>query len=203
MYWRIPREAACETVAILASGPSMSQAVADKVRHLRCIAVNNTHRLAPWAWMLYAADSEWWTHPATSDALAFRGLRVSVSPAPSVHRLRLGGVIGWDQSPEVIHSYSNSGAQAVQIAIKAGAERVLLLGFDMHRQDGDHWHGAHPHGLRNTTKEQYAIFRERFAELATRIPAGVEVLNCTPGSALTCFPACDLDSALLRARATA
>jgi hypothetical protein len=194
VWWSIPREAEGETVAILASGPSMSQAVADKVRHLRCIVINSTHRLAPWAWMLYAADGEFWCHPDTQDAQQFAGLRVSLSEAPGVHRMRNAGLIGWDEAPDCLHTYSNSGAQALQIAVKAGAKRVLLCGFDMHRYNGDHWHGKHPAGLRNTDDAHYTQFVQRFGELAKRIPTGVEIVNCTAGSALTCFPMADLDA---------
>lgn len=186
----IPRVAAGDTVAVLASGPSMSQAVADRIRlrRIRAIVVNNTHRLAPWAWALHAADEEFWRHPETRDAQQFPGLKFSFWDIPGVTRLKIAGIEGWTDAADSLHTYSNSGAQAIQIAIKSGAKRVELYGFDLHRRDGDHWHGAHPAGLRNTTEEQYALFRRRFEVLARNIPAGVEVVNCTPGSALDCFP---------------
>lgn len=48
-YWTVPQMWAGRTVAVMASGPSMSKDVADKVRAARLpvIVVNNTYRLAP------------------------------------------------------------------------------------------------------------------------------------------------------------
>lgn len=166
----------------------MSTAVADAVqaRGLPTIAINSTFRLAPWADMLYAADAEWWAHSANHDALKFAGLRVSVSEAPpGVLRLRHTGPEGFDPDPACLRTGSNSTYQAVHIAIHAGASRVLLFGVDM---TGGHWHGKHPPGLRETPEEHYALFMRRFETLVE--PAaklGVDVVNCTPGSALNAF----------------
>jgi hypothetical protein len=87
----------------------------------------------------------------------------------------------------------NGGYQAVNLAYLAGASRVLLLGYDMH---GTHWFGEHP---RKTVHSHYSMFMGRFARLARfmpRLPRKFEVINCTPGSALTCFPRMELEQAL-------
>lgn len=48
---------------ILATGPSMSQAVADSARGFgTVIAVSDAYRLAPWADCLVSADTAWWKH---------------------------------------------------------------------------------------------------------------------------------------------
>jgi hypothetical protein len=172
------------TVAVLASGPSMSQEVADRVKGLPAIVVNNTFRLAPWADVLYAADAKWWA--VTPGAMEFAGLKLSCEPVRGIQNLRNAGASGYSDEPDCVHTYGNSGAQAIQIAAKAGASRILLFGFDFR---GSHWHGEHPKPLRNASQE---ILRQRAesmkvlaAELAKR---SIEVRNCTPGSALTCFP---------------
>lgn len=185
----------------------MSRAAADAVCRagIPAIAVNTTYRLAPWAWALYAADSEWWLHPSNTDALAFRGLKVSCQPVvPAVLQLRIAGRTGYDDAQDCVHTYSNSGAQAIQIAAKSGAARILLLGFDMHRNNGDHWHGTHPPGLRNTTDALYAKFVAQYTELAPHLEArGVEVVNCSDGSALTAFRKAPLAVALEEAQCLA
>jgi hypothetical protein len=72
---------------------------------------------------------------------------------------------------------------------------MILLGFDMH---GDHWHGKHE-GLPNPNPALFADWIQRFAVLATDLEAeGVEVVNCSPGTALRCFPTADLETALAR-----
>ena len=183
-----------ETVAVLASGPSMSADVARQVfdAMVPAIVINNTFRLAPWAGMLYAADGAWWR--ANPDALAFRGLKVTVDDVAGTRKLRISGPGGFDPHPGAVRSGGHSGYQAVHIAIHGGARRILLCGFDMH---GTHWHGPHVEPLRNTAPGTYGRWVERFAELQE--PArerGIEILNCTPGSALKCFPMVDLVDAL-------
>jgi hypothetical protein len=193
-YWKIPREWAGRTAAVLASGPSMSAQAADKVhqRRLATVVVNNTFALAPWADILYAADSSWWNH--TSGARSFDGLKVSCEEVPGILRLRNAGRIGYTDEPDCVHTYGNSGAQAIQIAAKAGASRILLLGFDM---QGTHWHGSHPLPLRNSSQQLMRDWCEQMAQLATALAQrSIQVLNCTPGSALTCFPMASLERVL-------
>lgn len=185
--WTIPRCFEGGVVAVLASGPSMSQRVADAVHvaGVPAIAINTTFRLAPWAWMLYAADTDWWGHPSNADALKFPGLRVSCQPIKGVHMLRNAGTEGFSDDPGEVHTLGNSGGQALQIAAKTGAKRVLLCGFDLHDDGGSHWHGDHPHGLRRTVPGTFGVWTRRMAAVAPLFAArGIEVVNCTPGSAL-------------------
>ncbi len=192
--WTVPRMWAGKTVAVLASGPSMSQGVVDEVfaSGAPTIVVNNTFLLAPWADMLYAADAAWWhAHPA---AAQFSGLRVTVQDVRGTLKLRCSGPAGFDPHPSAVRSGGHSGHQAVHIAMHAGARRILLCGFDMR---GTHWHGQHAEPLRNTEQGAYGRWAERFAEL--REPAAerdIEIINCTPDSALTCFPTMSLAEAL-------
>ncbi|MBI3150079.1 MAG: hypothetical protein HYZ17_16365 [Betaproteobacteria bacterium] len=184
--WSIPREWEGETVAVLASGPSMSQDVADRVRAagIPAIVVNNTFRLAPWADILYAADAKWWD--ATPDAMRFAGLKVSCEPVRGAMSLRNAGKLGYSDEPDCVHTFGNSGAQAIQIGAKAGGARILLFGFDMR---GGHWHGEHQKPLRNTTPASFERWAADMQTLAVALAQrGVAVINCTPGSALRCFP---------------
>ena len=59
MKWTVPRMWEGQTVAVLASGPSLTPALAQRLRVHRTIAVNHAHRLAPWADMLLALDGGW------------------------------------------------------------------------------------------------------------------------------------------------
>jgi hypothetical protein len=199
-YWTVPPMWQGQTVAILASGPSMSQAVADSVLHLPRIAVNTTYQLARDAEMIYACDAVWWAkYP---DAVAGPGLNVAMEAVPGHHPatppavkvLRNTGRTGFDPHPACLRTLNNSGAQALQIAVHARAARILLLGFDM---KGEHWHGAHPRGLTNQKQSSLAgwvvLYRELARELAAR---GVSVINCTLNSALDCFPKEPLEDVL-------
>lgn len=193
-YWSIPRELEGRTAAILGSGKTMSATVVEclRVANVAMIAVNRTYELAPDAWALYAADACWWEH--TPDAMGFSGHRVSCSRHPGVRQLVNAGGEGWDDAPYAVHTYGNSGAQAIQLAVKAGARRVLLCGMDMR---GGHWHPEHQDPLRTTPRMTYQRWIVMMDTLARYLPAGIEVINCTPDSAIEAFPAVSLREALL------
>lgn len=190
--WAVPKLWPGRTVAVLASGPSMTPAAAAAVAGLPRIVVNNTFRLAADADILYAADAAWWEqHP---DAHAFGGLKVSCEPVRGVEQIGRAGRIGYVDDAAAVHTFGNSGAQAIQIAAKAGAARILLLGFDFR---GNHWHGMHPHPLRNTLPELFPAWAHGMRVLAAELQRrGVEVLNCTPHSALDCFARAELAEVL-------
>ena len=196
MKWSVPKMWVGETVAILASGPSMSQEVADGVarRALRTIAINTTFQLAPWADILYAADGMWWDRH-WKHAKGFQGLKVTIEPnalKPELLTLKnnmVGGFIGFDPNPDSLKSGSHSGYQAICIAAHAGAKRIELYGFDMRSvENKHHWHGVHPSPLRNHGESMYQKWIENLATLVPEMTKrGIEVVNCTPNSALKCF----------------
>lgn len=188
-------------MAIFASGPGMSQQVADRVRDagIPAIAINTTFKLAPWADMLYAADIEWWGHlDHHKQAMAFAGLKVTCQPVHGVNVLRNTGVLGFDPDPGAVRTGGNSGYQAIHIAIHAQASRILLCGFNMRSYDGaDHWHAEHPKGLRRTTPELYDRWCERFLGLAqAAFERNIDIVNVTPDSALSAFRKSDLETEL-------
>jgi len=187
--WSVPRIWDGKTIAVLATGPSLTAEAVEKVRRLPCIAVNDAYRLAPWAEILFAMDSRWWRHNDAAVAV-FAGIKVSLAledPVAGVHTIKRSGEIGFDVRPNRIRTGGNSGYGAVHIAIQTGAARVLLLGFDMH---GDHFFGKHPAPLRNPKASKFAKWIGRFGALNGR---GAQIVNCTPGSRLNAFPHVRLD----------
>ena len=170
------------TFAILGTGESFSQELADFVRG-KCgaIAVSDNYKLAPWADGLVSSDGLWWK--CNPQALQFAGRKFcSVAIGhKSVEVLKPDG----PYSPA-----SNSGLRGMVVAEKIfGATRLLLLGFDMR---GSHYFGPHPEPLNNTSPERFKVHMGQF-----RRWNGCQVLNCTKGSALQCFPFMDIREALL------
>lgn len=93
----------------------------------------------------------------------------------------------------------NSGFQALNLTVLAGAKRIMLLGFDGQPGAQEHFHGGYP---RPTPASVYPDYRH--AMRVAREPllrAGVTVLNCSPGSAIDAFPHAPLEHALLHAEA--
>jgi hypothetical protein len=91
-----------------------------------------------------------------------------------------------------IHHGGNSGYQAINLAYLLGATRIILLGYDMSSAKGQHFFGSHPPSMANGNYKDYI---PRFDGLAKDLDReGVEVINCTPDSALTQFVKCDLEA---------
>jgi hypothetical protein len=95
----------------------------------------------------------------------------------------------------------NSGFQALNLLVQFGCKRIALVGFDMALGTrGDvHWHGRHKHGMSNPAAATVKRWRGMLDGQAKRLKAlGVEVVNCSPISALTAFPKMGLLEAIDR-----
>ncbi len=88
----------------------------------------------------------------------------------------------------------NSGAGAIALAAHFGARRIILLGYDAQKTNGQaHWHGNHPRNLGNAgTANKWPA---QFADMAKRL-RGVEIVNASRATAITCWPRVDLEDAL-------
>ena len=196
---RVPRICHGGTVAIFAGGPSLT---AEDVTYCRdkvdaSICVNNSYKLAPWASALYAADGRWWSWHR--GAPSFAGLKYSLSQSagkwPGVQVLKNSGSSGLELEPFGLKNGRNGGYQAINLAVHFGAKRIILLGFDMQRgpKGQEHWHGDHP----NRSRSPYALFLKYFQFLVNPLAdLGVDVINCSPVSALETFPKADLRATL-------
>jgi len=193
----VPRRYPGGTIACLGTGPSLTQADVDYVRGraTAVIAVNDAVKLAPWAEVLYAADTKWWYWHRTDQAvLGFQGLKIALTPSaqrfPGVQVLRNTGDAGLDLRPDCLRAGRNSGYQAINLAVHLGAARIVLLGYDM---QGGHFFGHHP----DQSGPPFALCLKRFQTLVKPLAAiGVEIVNCSRRTALTCFPCRPLEEAL-------
>lgn len=167
------------TFVVIATGPSLTQADVDHVRgRARAVAVCNAHTLAPWADALVCNDLVWFKVHAEA-VKGFAGRKFCGQSYPGTE---------WLKNARGFPAGSNSGYQGLRVAGLLGASRILLLGFDMR---GSHFFGAHPSPLRNSTPAKFKSMASQF-----RLWRGCPVVNCTPGSALTCFPTADLREVL-------
>ena len=164
------------TWALLAPGPSASKALADRLLGFKVGAIGNAYQLAPWAEFLAATDGGWWRkHP---DAKEFAGDKYAMHGVSGVELVRIPPI-----------GICNSGVLGLEVAKSKGAKRILLCGFDMH---GSHFFGQYTNGLRNTSPGQREQHKKQFKAWAFA-NRKVEVINCTEGSALTCFPVARLE----------
>lgn len=186
-----------KTAIIIASGPSAIHAPIHLARGYPCIAVNNSWRLAPWANALYGADGAWWRSANTD---GFAGLKITadrhaardlglmhVEVDASSNDLTFDGPIGGG---------GMSGFQALTLAARWQAKRIVLVGFDLL---GAHWHGDHAPPLRNPSVTVMARCLKALTNAAPVLAAhGIEVINASDQSALRCWPVMSLADALGR-----
>ncbi len=156
--------------------------------------------MIPSADVLYACDPHWWEHHHqkiiegtsaelwTQDAAAERKWGLN----------RIEGVWLEGLGRDRLHFGGNSGYQAVNLAFLFGAARIILLGFDMQRTDGKvHFFGIHPYHRSlsdGPTDSLLADWAKKFERLALDLAEeGVEVINASRATALTCFERKELE----------
>ena len=179
------------TVALLGGGSSLTLQQIDHVRgRCRIIAINRAYRLVPEGDWLHAADKWWWEeHP---HALAFQGIKTTCQAGvdPRVTFIRPSGIWGFEGDPSRVRTGLCSGYQAIQFAVRSGAKRVLLLGYDGH---GGNWHEGYSRPTIAYERHCVAEYRKLAPYLAER---DVEMLNCSPGSIYDAFPIVNLGDVL-------
>jgi hypothetical protein len=104
--------------------------------------------------------------------------------------------MGLSTDPRMLATGRNSGAQAVNLAVLAGATTIFLLGFDG-GPDADgktNFHGGHP---TPTNPQIWPYIRQSFSAMEDQLKAlGVRVWNCSPSSAIDSFPKLTIETAL-------
>lgn len=199
------------TVVCIATGPSLTQAQIETVRAareadvVRVIAISDAYLVAPFADLLFFADQKWhdwhvaglardwgWCRFSAEQArqafAGFAGQKCSVlNRKPGCFVLRSAGLAEMSLEPTTISTGHNGGFMALNIAALSGGRPILLVGYDGRRGPrGEH----HAFGMHPDKKEPpYELMREVFRKAADKLAQlGIEVVNCTPGSAWTCFP---------------
>jgi len=192
-----------ETIVVVASGPSAAAAPLGLGRgRARFIAINDSWRLCPWADILFAGDYKWWElHQGCPE---FLGLRVSIDRRAcefsdwDICRLRgyrADQRISFDAG---IVGGSNSGLNALNLAVQLVPSKVLLVGFDMRLDAGIHWHGLHPpETMKNPTENLVGKWRKAMDNAAAPIAAtGIRVFNCSETSNLKRYPKLEFAEAI-------
>lgn len=204
-----------EGCIVAAPGPSLTPNVIHRVRMARWIgkwnvlAVQDAYRVMPWADAMYGCNPSWWRLHKHCEG--FRGEKWSshevsrdlfndkaeIAKLYGVQLVAGKSADGFSLEPDVIHYGSNSGFQAINLALIWGAKYVVLVGFDMRFVGGkSHFFGDHPAALHQNTDGHYRNYIPHFETAAKRLPSDIVIVNATPGSALTCFPTMDLECAL-------
>lgn len=202
------------TVVCLASGPSVTQRQIELTRGHTVLAINDNYLVAPWAEVLYFADHKWWVWHCTGiekkwpwvqfsaeevkKAFAeFKGQKVTIkhqpmAEGPDIFALRNDGAEGLCFKPDGIRTGMNSGYQSLNLAILAGAKKILLLGYDFNFPGGrSHAHNGHKDekGIEHKMPESaYTNYAKQFASMMKDVrKLNVDIVNCNRDSALRQF----------------
>lgn len=197
-----------ETAVIVASGPTAAEVPLELAKgKARFLAIKDAWKLCPWAEYLYACDHHWWEahkgvvpflgqricydRQTVDKYLALGFLKVEIQRSIETFRFDHPGYVGWG---------GHSGFHAINLAAQWGAKRLLLVGFDMRVDRGNHFFGNHPYGANKPTPgncEKWVKHMDRVAPALTE--RGIEAINCSAVSALTAFPKLSFEAALEKA----
>lgn len=206
-----------DTWVVIGGGPSLTTEDVDFCRgKATVLVINDGYRMAPWADALYAADHRWWISAPVGFDLPHIELsrcvkrRICCDPGTC----EMFGVEYVSHLPGIglgddgIVTGNMSGTSGINIAANEGAKRILLLGFDMR---GKHWFGDHPdtveiptpHGeprieyMNTVTEDDFQYARDELSVMAAELRVrGIEVINCSRDTSLTCFPRATIQESL-------
>src|SRR5262245_11257470 len=199
-------------VAVVAGGPSIKRSEIDLLKgRLPVVVINESFQLAPWADALYSCDHNWWAkrHHAVT---GFAGLKIT----PDSHAAQTFGDLKRlkfrDERPGNPIKYllmdewgevgtgQNSGFQVINWLAQLAVKGIMLLGFDFCAiNDKLHWHGRHADRLNNPTQAMFVAWKIWMENAAPKLRAlGIEVINTSMFSAISCFPRVEVAATLAR-----
>lgn len=174
----------------------------------RVIAVNDAVYPCWFSDIAYGGDERFWRRH--EGLRRYPGMKLAIQPTrfADVRTLENAGpdYIG-DEGIRLGH-WKNSGAQAVHLAARLYAKRILLLGIDYSGDkatgDGtrDHWFGRHTDipgcrmDINSDVKELKRLFRILTDHLQSR---GVAIVNCSPESMVDWLPRSTIEQELAEA----
>lgn len=141
-----------ETVYIVAGGPSLRDFDFRRLDDKITIAINKSLSVLPNAKLLWWSDERFFRqhreeiaqHRAAYKATAYINFYREKNP-DWVSSYSFSRMKGYDDRPEYLCHGNNSGYAALHLAIKLGAKKIILLGYDFKfdAQKNTHWHAGH------------------------------------------------------------
>jgi hypothetical protein len=185
-------------IVCIASGESLTPEDVDycKGKADKVYVVKESYRLAPWADLLYAADSDWWD--IRKGCPDFTGEKWTCTPEAAkkwgINYIDYKVELKWSLQQGIVATGGNSGFQCVNLATLNGATEVILLGYDMGFTVKKHWWDDISELKRECRGSNYNDWIKRFHEAKPLIPA--KVYNASRFSYLTCFEKVNLRDVL-------
>ena len=201
-------------MACIGTGPSLTLQQIDTARDkgFELYACNNAYQLAHDASLLYGCNYEWWKHYWPSvRSLPCEKWTTNRQAADEfdVNWIAETNKPGLSTDSTVIHHGHGSGYSLVSMAYRNGADRIVLLGYDLRyaeNYDGKaqkigstprHYFGEYPSSMQHwpSVSVRCGVHVELVDLYRSIKDQGlVEIINCTPGSAIDCFESVSIDA---------
>lgn len=179
-----------ETVYIIGGGTSLQDVdLKTLLDGKTCLAVNGSYEL-DLSETLFFGDTVWWTKKR-ADVMAHNHLKRIYTTSPACHEKVVNirpGVCGISNDPKEVAWNLNSGMAAINVALLGGAKKIVLLGFDMCKDENgnSNWY----ENIRFVADNTYQAFLSREPIMAQEIKQkfpDVEIVNANPDSHLSAF----------------
>lgn len=195
------------TIVCCATGPSITpeQIETARTKGFRLFVCNNAYELAPDAELLYGCNYAWWAH--YWDDVKELPCEKWTTNREAAGVFNLNWIAernspGLSLDAGVIHHGHGSGYSLVSMAWRERPDRIILLGYDCrYSSDYDpqnhytgsmprHFFGEYPASMQHWPSVQvrkgvHVELVELYRSIARQ--GLVEVINCTPDSAIDCF----------------
>lgn len=174
--------------AIIGTGPSLTIDQINAVSHLPKFGVNNA---AEFNLDVHIADPKWYNYYGVNFKAEKWTWDKKTADRFNINYIEGLWLPGLSTDPKYIHYHHGTGPQIINIAYHYGVKVMLLLGYDMRYGEKRHYFGEYPKPLLHwpqtgpngeftgLIKEMESIKPEKY---------GIQIYNCTPNSALTCYP---------------
>jgi hypothetical protein len=207
-----------ETGVVIATGPSLTKTQIDyvcKAHHqglCRVFGINRTFIDVPCLDVFHAYNIEFWNYygEQIQKINAHRWtVHTEIANKYGAFCIQLRDHEGFSKTPNYINKGHSSGFQILNIAYWYGCSRLLLLGYDMQypkdydgraRQAGTqrHYFGEYPKELQHFPSSGMDENKKLIGliDLYKKIEVDIEIINCTPNSALDIWPMKPLNKCL-------
>jgi len=195
---------------VIGTGPSLTPEQIAKVSHLRKFGANRAFEFG--VDVLHGCNYQFWDHywPQVKDLPCHKWTTRPELEGKyeGLNYIREEWIDGLSTDKSYIAAHHGTGPQVLNLALHYGCKKIILIGWDMRfngkvtdrNYTGDrhyfgedeltknHWPRTGPQGeLAGLIKEMETIHPEDY---------DIEIVNCTPNSAMTCFPMADLDDVI-------
>lgn len=175
---------------MLATGPSLTIEDVNRVvdAGFLILGVNSIWKIYPHVDALYCGDYRYWK--AYNEEIIAAGVTCKRYSRSS----RAEKVYNASYCKSALGSAYNSGQMAVELAVRKGAEGVVMLGFDASVKLGIHFHGAHQK-TPNPNPERASRWLPQFNTICKAYPHA-NIVNCSRYTAIKSIPVMTLEDYL-------